>query len=69
MKFAWHKNISNLAAWNSAQIEEVDMSGEYQEMLQADQGADKFDIQEDEYIFEWIQFTTVLSFMRQIDIS
>jgi hypothetical protein len=52
MKFAWCKNISNLATWNSVQIEEVNMDGEYQEMLEADQGADKFDIQEDEYIFE-----------------
>ena len=69
MKFTWCKNISNLAAWNSAQIEEVDMSGKYQEMLQADQGADEFDIQEDEYIFKQIQFTTVPSFTKQIDIS
>jgi hypothetical protein len=44
MKFTWCNNISNLAAWNSAQIEEVNMDGEYQELLEADQGTDEFDI-------------------------
>jgi hypothetical protein len=36
MKFAWRNNIPNLAAWNSAEVEEVD-GDEYQEMLAADE--------------------------------
>jgi len=29
MKFAWRNNISDLATWNSAQVEEVDEMKEY----------------------------------------
>jgi hypothetical protein len=39
MKFAWHNNIPNLAAWNSAEVEEID-GDEYQEMLAADEAED-----------------------------
>jgi hypothetical protein len=39
MKFVWRNNIPNLAAWNSAEVEEVD-SDEYQELLAADEAED-----------------------------
>jgi hypothetical protein len=51
MKFAWRKNISDLATWNSAQVEEVDLD-EYRELLEADQWADDFDKPEDETVIE-----------------
>jgi hypothetical protein len=50
MKFAW-RNIVDLAAWNSGQIEEVDLD-EYSEMLEADELANDFDKPEDEFIME-----------------
>ena len=40
MKFAWRNNIGDLAAWNSAQVEEVfdhEMK-EFQDLLAADGG-------------------------------
>jgi hypothetical protein len=49
MKFAWCNNIVDLAAWNSGQIEEVDLD-EYSEMLEADELANDFDKPEDEFI-------------------
>jgi hypothetical protein len=51
MKFAWRNNIVDLAAWNSGQIEEVDLD-EYSEMLEADELANDFDKPEDEFIME-----------------
>ena len=37
MKFAWRNNISNLTAWNSSQVEEIDDEfGEYRDLLVAD---------------------------------
>jgi hypothetical protein len=36
MKFAWHRDITNLTAWNSSQVEEVDLD-EYHEMLVAEE--------------------------------
>jgi hypothetical protein len=35
MKFAWHQNVSDLAAWNSELIEKVDLDS-YHDMLVAD---------------------------------
>jgi len=32
MKFAWHQNVADLAAWNSGIIEEVDLEV-YEDML------------------------------------
>ena len=43
MKFAWHKNINNFTAWNSAQIEEVHLN-EYWEMFDEDESAVEFNI-------------------------
>jgi hypothetical protein len=46
MKFAWRKNIADLTAWNSGQIEEVDQIDgldEYCEMLDVDESAAEFD--------------------------
>jgi hypothetical protein len=51
MKFAWHNNIIDLVAWNSAQVEEVDLR-EYFEMLEAEEGAAELDKPEDKFIFE-----------------
>jgi hypothetical protein len=47
MKFAWHNNITDLAAWNTAQVEEVQLD-EYCDMLKADKVADKWDKEEQE---------------------
>lgn len=33
MKFAWRNNMANLAAWNSAQVEEVHKLKEYEDLL------------------------------------
>jgi hypothetical protein len=49
MKFAWRGNLTDLAAWNSEQIEEVD---EYSEMLGEDESAAEFDRLEDEFVLE-----------------
>jgi hypothetical protein len=51
MKFAWCKNIVDLAAWNSGKIKEVDLD-KYSEMLEADKLADKFDKLKDKFIIE-----------------
>jgi hAT family C-terminal dimerisation region len=42
MKFAWRKNVNDLATWNSTQIEEVDLD-EYSEMLEAEDATVEFD--------------------------
>ena len=51
MKFAWWMNITDVAAWNSRQIDEVDLD-EYQEMLDAEVLADQFYIDADEFMLE-----------------
>jgi hypothetical protein len=52
MKFAWRNTISDLAAWNSAEMEEVDL-GCYEELLEADAMFDKFDKMEDEMVVDF----------------
>jgi hypothetical protein len=37
MKFAWHKNITELVAWNSSLVEEVDLA-EFEALLGIDNG-------------------------------
>jgi hypothetical protein len=49
MKFAWRNNIMDLAAWNSAQVEVIDIE-ELEELLAADLYADELDTLEDEII-------------------
>lgn len=51
MKFAWRRNITDLAAWNSGQIEEVDLN-EYSEWLEADELLAELDKDEDEFFLE-----------------
>jgi hypothetical protein len=51
MKFAWRTNITDIAAWNSRKIEEVDLD-EYQEMLMADIWSDEFDKDADEFVMQ-----------------
>ena len=51
MKFAWHKNITDILVWNSAHVEEMDHN-EYSEMLEAEAEAAELDRFEDEFIFE-----------------
>ena len=47
MKFAWKQNLADLAAWNSGEIEEINML-EFEEILLEDKEADQWDIgQED----------------------
>ena len=56
MKFVWRNNISDLAAWNSAQIEEVDEMKEYLDLLAADVEHDEWDkIMEDSHEFDLVQ--------------
>jgi hypothetical protein len=45
MKFAWRKDIDDLAACNSSQIEEIEdeIITEYKDMLVADQDLDEWD--------------------------
>ena len=44
MKFAWRNNIGDLAAWNSAQVEEIDHEmQEYEDMFIADQDFEEWD--------------------------
>jgi hypothetical protein len=47
MKFAWRDSILDMAAWNSAQMEEVDVE-EYVDMLHADVELAAWDVREDE---------------------
>jgi hypothetical protein len=48
MKFAWRNNIGDLAAWNSAQVEEVDELKEYEDFLLGDEEQGVWDLTEDE---------------------
>lgn len=51
MKFAWRNNIGDLAAWNSAHIEEVDSEmKEYEDMLTADRDFEEWDKTADEFV-------------------
>jgi hypothetical protein len=52
MKFAWRNNIGDLAAWNSAQVEEVvdhEMK-EFQDLLAADGEHEEWDQTADEFV-------------------
>jgi hypothetical protein len=51
MKFAWRNNIPNLAALNSAALEEVDL-GEFQELLAANHSDDEFELIDDEIVLD-----------------
>ena len=42
MKFVWRQNISDLAAWNSGLVEEVNLDS-YNDMLAADGFEDELD--------------------------
>jgi hypothetical protein len=43
MKFVWRNNIPDLAAWNSAHVEEVDDLEEFRELLDCDDWQKNFD--------------------------
>jgi hypothetical protein len=44
MKFAWRNNIGDLAAWNSAHVEEIDNEiREYEDMLVSDRDFEEWD--------------------------
>jgi hypothetical protein len=51
MKFAWREKITDIAAWNSRKLEEVNLD-EYQEMLAADIWSDELDKEEDEFVVQ-----------------
>ena len=53
VKFAWHNDIPDLIAWNSAEVEEVELD-DFEEFLVADVWTDKFDKEVDEFIIEWL---------------
>lgn len=42
MKYAWRDSMTDLAAWNSAQVEEVSLE-EYKDFLAADKEIDTWD--------------------------
>jgi hypothetical protein len=42
IKFAWHRNITNLAAWNLGLVEEINLSL-YCDMLAVDEAKDELD--------------------------
>ena len=42
MKFAWRNNVPDLAAWNSSQIEEMDIR-EFTDLLEEDKWHNNFD--------------------------
>jgi len=48
MKFSWRNNIGALAAWNSAQVEEVDKMKEYEDFLIGYHEQYDWDLDEDE---------------------
>ena len=49
IKFAWRNNIGDLAAWSSAQVEEIDYEmEEYKDMLAADQEFEEWNEEESE---------------------
>ena len=51
MKFAWRNNIGDLAAWNSAQIEEIDNEmREFEDMLAADRDFEEWNKSADEFV-------------------
>jgi len=51
MKFTWRNNIRDLAAWNSAQVEEIDNKmQQYEDMLIADQDFKEWDKSMDELV-------------------
>jgi hypothetical protein len=43
MKFAWRNNITDLAAWNSSDVEDVNLLSEFQALLNTDNWQDDFD--------------------------
>jgi hypothetical protein len=44
MKFAWKQNLADLAAWNSEDVEEINIL-EFEEILVEDKEADQWDIE------------------------
>ena len=54
MKFAWRNSISDLAAWNSSQVEEIknELGQYYKDMLVAEQDLDEWDKLVDEFHIE-----------------
>jgi hypothetical protein len=52
MKFAWRNTISDLAAWNLAEVKEVDLQ-HYTDFLEANEMLAKFDKQEDEMVVDF----------------
>ncbi|KIL56845.1 hypothetical protein M378DRAFT_88744, partial [Amanita muscaria Koide BX008] len=44
MKFAWRRNLTDIAAWNSQQVEEVDLDiADFQELLREEEDSLKWD--------------------------
>ena len=51
MKFAWHRNITDVAAWNSEQMDEVDLD-EYRKIVEAELQAEEFEKDADEIVLD-----------------
>ena len=52
MKFAWCKNVSDLAVWNSRLVEEIDLDV-YCDMLDVDEMEDTLDKDDDEMVLDY----------------
>ena len=53
MKFAWRNTVPDLAAWNSAEVEEIN-SEEFGVLLHADQMNAELDHDEDEMVVDYV---------------
>ena len=51
MKSAWKKNLADLAAWNSGEVEEINML-EFEELLLDDQEADQWNNGSDDFYMD-----------------
>lgn len=52
MKFAWRDKITDIASWNSDQVEEVVDLDEYRELLANDVRTYEFEKDEDEFVLD-----------------
>jgi hypothetical protein len=59
MKFTWQQDITDLAAWNSAQVKEVDLD-EYSELLEVDKQTAEVDKQTAEWESQFVTNEVIL---------
>ena len=52
MKFAWQKNLVDIAAWNSQQVKDVEVDTEFQDFCHEEEDCKLWD-REDREFFDW----------------